>query len=65
MQYIGIMELENGDYYEVCKIESDGKNYLEAGAFTNTGFLTYYGVDYDDDVSLNTNLQALYDHVIE
>ena len=65
MQYIGIIELENGDYYEVFKIESDGKNYLEAGACTNTGFLSYYGIDYDDDVTLDENIERLYDHVVE
>ena len=65
MQYIGIIELENGDYYDVCKVESDGKSHIEAGACTNTGFLSYYGIDYDDDLTQIENIERLYNHIIE
>jgi len=65
MEYLGIIEFENGDYYEVCIVSSEGKKYIEAGSCTNTMFLTDYGIDYDDDASLDDNLQRLYDHIIE
>lgn len=65
VKYIGIIELENGDYFEVCRVASEGKYYLEAGTFTNTCFLTNYGIDYDETETLDENLTRLYDYVVE
>lgn len=41
----------------------DGKLY--AGSITNTGIMREYEIDYDTESSVDSNLQALYDTVIE
>ncbi len=64
-QYIGLIEFDNGDYYDVIKLVREDGSWIEAGCVTNTGFIRCYGIDYDDDDSLDGNLQRLYDHIIE
>ena len=64
-QYIGLIEFDNGDYYDVVKLVREDGTWLEAGCVTNTGFIRCYGIDWDDDESLDGNLSNLYDHIIE
>lgn len=64
-QYIGLVEFDNGDYYDVVKLVREDGTRLEAGCVTNTGFIRCHGIDWDDDESLDGNLQRLYDEVVE
>lgn len=56
-----IMEFPNGDYFYVNKTG----NTLSLGSATNNGFISEYEIDYDDDLSLDMNLQNLYDYALE
>ena len=56
-----IMEFPNGDYFYVNKTD----NTLSLGSATNNGFIPEYEIDYDDDLSLDMNLQNLYDYALE
>lgn len=51
---------DNGYYY----VEYDGKN-LYAGSATNVGIIHEYEVEYDHDKSIDENLYALYDKIID
>jgi len=62
--YIGIIELENGNYYDVVKVTTKDGVYLEAGCATNTGFISFYGIDFDND-SLDACLSDLYEKIVE
>ena len=62
-QYIGVIELENGDYYDVVKVTTKNGVYLEAGSATNRCFFSCYGVDCSDD--LDESLNRLYERILE
>lgn len=58
-----IMTLPNDDYVYV---DYDPEtNELIAGGATNSGIIPRYRMEYDVDFSLDENLQALYDKIIE
>lgn len=60
-QYIGTLGVDAGNYYEVIK--RDGK--LLAGSATNTGLIVDFSIDYDDDETLDGNLERLYETISE
>lgn len=53
--YIGILELETGEYFEVVKTDT----HLVFGNCTNTGLLESGNFLLDDSFSLDENLQEL------
>lgn len=58
-KYIGDLELDNGDVIAVVK-----KNgYLVAGSVTNSGMFEDYKMKYDEDVSLDENLQNFVEYI--
>ena len=56
-----VMEFPNGEYFYVNKTG----NTLSIGSATNNGFIPEYEIDYDEDLSLDMNLQNLYDYALE
>lgn len=44
-EYIGIIELENGDYFHVVKYATENGFYLDAGTATNTCFYHHIGLN--------------------
>lgn len=64
-EYIGIIELDNGDYYHVVKYASDNGFYLDAGTATNTCFLSSYRIECDNDDNIDVALYELYERIIE
>ena len=56
-----IIEFPNGDYLYVEY--KDGK--LSAGGVTNTGMIPEYEMNYDNDISVDQNLNNFYDYIIE
>ena len=64
-EYVGIIELENGDYYHVVKYASENGFYLEAGTATNTCFLSSYKLEFDNDDNIDVALSELYEKIIE
>ena len=58
-----ILSLPNGDYVYVDY--NPETNELIAGGATNSGIIPDYSIEYDVDFSLDENLQALYDKIIE
>ena len=63
--YIGVIELDNGDYYHVVKYASDNGFYLDAGTATNTCFLSSYRIECDNDDNIDAALSELYEKIIE
>lgn len=63
--YMGVIELENGNYYHVVKCASDNGFYLEAGTATNTGFLSSYRIECSNDDNIDVALSELYEKIIE
>lgn len=63
--YIGVIELDNGDYYHVVKCGTDNGFYLEAGTATNTCFLSSYRIECDNDDNIDVALSELYERIIE
>ena len=58
-KYIGDLELDNGDVIAVVK-----KNgYLVAGGVTNNGIFEDYKMKYDEDESMDVNLQNFVDYI--
>ena len=64
-QYIGVIELDNGDYYHVVKYASENGFYLDAGTATNTGFLSSYQIECDNDDNIDVALSELYEKIME
>lgn len=58
-----IIEFPNGEYFYVVK--DDDKNTIYAGGATNTGVFREFEIDYDDDDTLDGNLERLYDYIIK
>lgn len=63
--YIGVIELDNGDYYYVVKYATDNGFNLEAGTATNTCFLSSYRIECDNDCNIDVALSDLYERIIE
>lgn len=63
--YIGVIELENGDYFHVVKYATENGFYLEAGTATNTCFLSSYRIECDNDDNIDVALSELYERIIE
>lgn len=63
--YIGVIELDNGEYYHVVKYASDNGFYLDAGSATNTCFLSSYRLEFDNDDNIDVALSELYEKIIE
>ena len=61
-EYIGVIELDDG-YYDVVKVTTKEGVYLEAGNSFNTGFMSFYGVDFNDN--LDQALSELYERIME
>lgn len=58
-KYIGDLELDNGDVIAVVK-----KNgYLIAGGMTNSGIFEDYKMKYDEDESMDVNLQNFVEYI--
>ena len=58
-KYIGDLELDNGDVIAVVK-----KNgYLIAGGMTNSGMFEDYKMKYDEDESMDVNLQNFVEYI--
>lgn len=58
-----VLEFENGgDYIDLYIDYKDGK--LIAGMTTNAGIVPEYQIEYDDEKSVDENLQNLYDEII-
>ena len=58
-----VLEFENGgDYIDLYIDYKDGK--LIAGMTTNAGIIPEYQIEYDDEKSVDENLQDLYDEII-
>ena len=64
-EYIGVIELDNGDYYHVVKYASDNGFYLDAGSATNTCFLSSYRLEFDNDDNIDVALSDLYERILE
>lgn len=64
-EYIGIIELENGNYYHVVKYATDNGFNLEAGTATNTCFLSSYRIECDNNDNIDVTLSELYERIIE
>lgn len=64
-EYIGIMELDNGDYYHVVKYVTENGFNLEAGTATNTCFLSSYRIECDNDDNIDAALSDLYERILE
>lgn len=64
-EYVGIIELDNGDYYHVVKYASDNGYYLDAGSATNTCFLSSYRIECDNDDNIDVALSDLYERILE
>ena len=64
-EYMGIIELENGDYFHVVKYATENGFYLEAGTATNTCFLSSYRIECDNDDNIDVALSELYERIIE
>jgi len=63
-EYVGIIELEDGDYY-VVKYATDNGFYLDAGTATNTCFLSSYRIECDNDDNIDAALSELYEKILE
>lgn len=63
--YIGVIELDNGNYYYVVKYATDNGFNLEAGTATNTCFLSSYRIECDNDDNIDVALSELYERIIE
>ena len=63
--YIGVIELDNGNYYHVVKYATENGFYLEAGTATNTGFLSSYRIECDNDDNIDAALSNLYEVITE
>lgn len=64
-EYIGVIELDNGDYYYVVKYASDNGFYLDAGTATNTCFLSSYRIECNNDDNIDAALSELYERILE
>lgn len=64
-EYIGIIELEDGNYYHVVKYATENGFYLEAGTATNTCFLSSYQIECNNDDNIDAALSELYERIIE
>ena len=64
-EYIGVIELDNGDYYHVVKYASDNGYYLDAGSATNTCFLSSYRIECNNDDNIDVALSDLYERILE
>ena len=64
-EYIGIIELEDGNYYHVVKYATDNGFNLEAGTATNTCFLSSYSIECDNNDNIDVALSELYERIIE
>lgn len=64
-EYIGVIELDNGDYYHVVKYATENGFYLDAGTATNTCFLSSYRIECDNDCNIDGALSELYEKIIE
>lgn len=64
-EYMGIIELENGDYFHVVKYATENGFSLEAGTATNTCFLSSYRIECDNDDNIDVALSELYERIIE
>ena len=64
-EYIGIIELDNGNYYHVVKYACENGFYLEAGTATNTCFLSFYRIECDNDDNIDVALSDLYERINE
>lgn len=64
-EYIGVIELDNGDYFHVVKYATDNGFNLEAGTATNTCFLSSYRIECDNDDNIDVALSDLYERIIE
>ena len=51
--YIGVIELDNGDYYHVVKYATENGFYLDAGTATNACFLSSYRIECDNDDNID------------
>lgn len=58
-----IIEFPNGSYLYVV-VDPDSKS-MYAGSATNTGIFREYEIEIDEDESFDSNLNALYDYIIE
>ena len=58
-----IIEFPNGDYFYV--VVDPETNSIYAGSATNTGISREYDIAIDEDGTLDSNLEALYDYMIE
>lgn len=64
-EYVGIIELDNGNYYHVVKYATDNGFYLDAGTATNTGFLSSCRIECDNDDNIDGALSELYERITE
>lgn len=58
-----VIEFPNGDYFYVV-VDPETKS-IYAGSATNTGVFREYEIEVDEDGTLDSNLEALYDYMIE
>lgn len=63
--YIGVIELDNGNYYHVVKYATNNGFNLEAGTATNTCFLSSYHIECDNDDNIDVALSDLYEKILE
>lgn len=63
--YIGVIELDNGDYYHVVKYATENGFYLDAGTATNACFLSSYRIECDNDDNIDVALSELYERILE
>ena len=63
--YIGVIELDNGDYYHVVKYATENGFYLDAGTATNACFLSSYRIECDNDDNIDVTLSELYERILE
>lgn len=63
--YIGVIELDNGDYFHVVKYATDNGYNLEAGTATNACFLSSYSIKCDNDDNIDVALSELYEIILE
>lgn len=64
-EYIGVIELDNGDYYHVVKYVTENGFNLEAGTATNTCFLSSYKIECSNDDNIDVALSDLYERILE
>lgn len=60
-KYLGVIELENGNYYYIAIRNND----IIAGSAANCGIIPVYCLPYAEDLTIDENIQILYDRILE